>query len=61
MLTLICVNTQILSRKSAELKDLERQRQELVERNEEIQRRIEDAQSEETIREYAISNGMIQG
>lgn len=61
MLTLICVNTQILSRKSAELKDLERQRQELVEHNEEIQRRIEDAQSEETIREYAISNGMIQG
>lgn len=61
MLTLICVNTQIIERKSIQLKNLEKQREELVERNEELQRRIEVAQSEESIREYAISNGMIQG
>ena len=61
MLTLICVNTQTLERKSVQLKNLEKQREELVERNEELQLRIEKAQSEETIREYAISQGMIQG
>ena len=44
-----------------ELRNLEQQREELVERNAEIQRRIEIAQSEETIREYALSQGMIQG
>lgn len=32
-----------------------------MERNEELERRIENAQSEETIREYALSQGMIQG
>ena len=61
MLTLICINTQIIQRKSLELRNLEQQREELVERNAEIQRRIEIAQSEETIREYALSQGMIQG
>ena len=61
MLTLICVNTQIIQRKSMQLRNLEQQREELVNRNEEIQRRIENAQSEETIREYALSQGMIQG
>ena len=61
MLTLICINTQIIQRKSIELRNLEQQREELVERNADIQRRIEIAQSEETIREYALSQGMIQG
>ncbi|MBQ8685873.1 MAG: hypothetical protein IJ514_06860 [Clostridia bacterium] len=61
MLTLICINTQIIQRKSMQLRSLEQQREELVERNEEIQRRIETAQSEEAIREYALSQGMIQG
>lgn len=61
MLTLICVNTQILNRQSVRIRNLEEQREELIERNEEIQSRIEAAQSEETIREYAISQGMIAG
>lgn len=61
MLTLICINTQIIQRKSLELRNLEQQREELIEKNAEIQRRIEIAQSEETIREYALSQGMIQG
>lgn len=61
MLTLICINTQTIERKSIKLKNLEKQREELMERNEELERRIENAQSEETIREYALSQGMIQG
>lgn len=61
MLTLICVNTQILNRQSVRIRNLEQQREELIERNEEIRERIEIAQSEETIREYAISQGMIAG
>ncbi len=61
MLTLICVNTQIINRQSVRIRNLEEKRDELVERNEEIQARIELAQSEETIREYAISQGMIAG
>lgn len=61
MLTLICINTQIIQNKSMQLRNLERQREELVERNEEISRRIENAKSEETIKEYALSQGMIQG
>ncbi len=61
MLTLICVNTHILNRKNIRIKNLEEKRQELIEKNEEIQRRIEIAQSDETIREYALSQGMILG
>ena len=61
MLTLICVNTQIINRQSVRIRNLEEKREELVEKSEEIQARIELAQSEETIREYAISQGMIAG
>ncbi|MBO5411561.1 MAG: hypothetical protein J6A38_00540 [Clostridia bacterium] len=57
MLTMICINTQIIRQKSVRLKNLEEQRQELVERNERIQRDIENATSEDTIREYAASQG----
>lgn len=61
MLTLICVNTQIINRQSIRIRNLEEKREELVEKSEEIQARIELAQSEETLREYAISQGMIAG
>lgn len=60
MLTLICVNTQIIRQKTVRLQNLEEKRQDLLEANEELQRRIENARSEETIREYAESQGMIQ-
>lgn len=60
MLTLICVNTQLIRQKTVRLQNLEEKRQDLMEANEEIQRRIETARSEETIREYAESQGMIQ-
>ncbi len=57
MLTLISVNTQIIRQKSVRLQNLEEKKQELMEKNEEIQRQIEIAQSEETIRNYAASLG----
>ena len=60
MLTLICINTQLLNQKTVRLKNLEEKRDQLIEQNAEIQARIELAQSYETIRQYAESYGMIQ-
>ena len=57
MLSMICVNTQIIRRKKVQLKNLEEKKEELMEKSEEIQRRIEAAKSEETIRQYAEANG----
>ncbi len=61
MLTLICVNSQIIRQKTARIATLETQKQELIEGNAEIQRRIQAAQSDEAIEEYALSQGMIRG
>ncbi len=60
MLAVICINTQIISQKTLKLRELEAQRAELLEKNAEIQSRIAKARSEETIREYAESQGMIE-
>lgn len=60
MLTVICINTQIINQKTMQLRNLEEQRAELMEQNAEIQRRIDEARSEETIKEYALSQGMIE-
>ena len=61
MLTLICVNTQLIRIKNVRIQNLEEKRDQLVEDVAEIQRRIEMAQSEEAIREFALSKGMILG
>lgn len=61
MLSLIGVNSHIIRQKTVRIQNLEEKRQELLEENAEIQRRIEIAQSEEIIREYALSQGMILG
>jgi outer membrane murein-binding lipoprotein Lpp len=61
MLTLICVNTQIIRIKSVRVQDLEQQKEQLAQDIAELQSRIQAAQSEEAIREYALSNGMILG
>lgn len=60
MLTLICVNTQLINQKNARLEELEIRKAELIEQNAEVQRRIAEAKSEETIQEYALSQGMVQ-
>lgn len=61
MLALASVNTKIIQNKDMSLQNLETKRLELIEKNMEIQRRIENANAEDTIREYAESSGMIKG
>ncbi len=60
MLTLICVNTYVINAKRANIALLEERKAVLVEQNAQVQKRIEDATSEETIREYAESQGMVK-
>ena len=60
MLSVICVNTQIIQRQSIKLRNLEQKKEQLMEANEDLQRRIANAKSEETILDYAQSKGMIE-
>lgn len=59
MLTMICINTHMLGQKRVKIQNLEEKKEQLMEQYEDIQRRIEAAQSEEAIREYALSQGMV--
>ncbi len=61
MITLICINTHAINTKTVRLKNLEKQKEELMERNEDIQRRIDEARSEQAIRAYAESQGVSLG
>ena len=61
MITLICINTHAINAKTVRLKNLEQQKEELMERNEDIQRRIDEARSEQAIRAYAESQGVALG
>lgn len=60
MLAMISMNTQTITQKEMRLQQLQQERAELIEQGQEIQRRIEEAKSEETIREYAESQGMVK-
>ena len=60
MLVAICINTHIINVKTAQLQALETRQAELTELNTEIQNRIQKAKSEQSIREYAESQGMIE-
>lgn len=59
MLSAIGINSNVIQKNTVRLNALEERRAELIEQNTEIQRRIEDARSEETIRQYALEQGMI--
>lgn len=59
MLTFIGINSQIIQRKTLRLKNLEEKKQELMERNEEIQRYIAELQTEESIMQRAAEAGLI--
>ncbi len=61
MLSVIGINSGIIKRNAARLQDLERQEQTLISENEDLQKRIEDATSEETIMQFVQENGMIKG
>lgn len=61
MLTLICVNSYVIRQKTVRVQNLEQKKEQLTDMNEEIQRRLQAAESEETIAQYAQSQGMIWG
>lgn len=60
MLSLIGANTYAINQKKMNIEALETRKAELVEMNEAVQQRIDNATSEETIRQYAESQGMIK-
>ena len=59
MFTIIGINSGIIARNEAQFNALQARRAELVEENEELTRRIENATSEDTIRSWANEKGMI--
>ncbi len=59
MMSLIGVNTNLINQKKIKIKNLEKMRNQLVEQHDEIQRRIEAAQSEETIMQWAQEEGLL--
>ena len=60
MVATICINTQIIKSNDAKIAMLERQNVEMAMENAELSARIAEARSEETIREFAESRGMIK-
>jgi cell division protein FtsL len=60
MLSLICVNTQLIRQKTVEYDALQMQSEQLQAEYAQLQARIQQATSPETIAEYALSQGMIQ-
>ena len=60
LISLIAYNSQIINRKMIKIKDLESKREQLLDQQEEIQSRIAMAQSEESILQWAQSQGMVQ-
>lgn len=59
MMTVIGINSHIISRKSLRVKNLQQKKERLLEENEELQARIDEATSYESVLEYAEANGMI--
>lgn len=61
LLTVICINTQVINNKTVQLAELETTRQQLVAENVRLQQEISEAMSDEVIAEFARSIGMVQG
>ncbi len=59
MLSLIGINSRTLRQKNMEIQILETRKQELVERNEEVQRHIQELQTETSIIERAEAAGLL--
>jgi hypothetical protein len=58
---MICVNSKVIRQKTIRIQNLEQKKEQLLDLNEEIQRRLDAATSDEAIAEYAQSQGMILG
>ena len=59
MLSLICANTYFINQKTVRIQNLEQRKEQLEGQYNELQNRINEARSEETIREFAQSQGMV--
>jgi cell division protein FtsL len=59
MMTVIGINSNVIARKSVRVRNLEQKKERLLEENEELQARIREATSYESILEYAEESGMI--
>ena len=59
MLTVICINTQVIRKKTVQLRNLEQRQEELVRENAELEKNIEEAKSFDKILEFVEENGMI--
>ncbi len=57
MISMICINTHLINQKRVKIQNLEKKKEQLMEQSEELQRRIEEARSEEAIRAYAEAHG----
>ena len=60
LISLIAYNSQVIDRKMIKIQNLESKREQLLDQQEEIQSRIAMAQSEESILQWAQSQGMVQ-
>ncbi len=60
LLSLIAYNSQVIHQKRIQIKNLEQKREQLLEQQEELQARIDLAESEESILQWAQSQGMVQ-
>ena len=60
MLTMICINTQIINEKAAKLAELEKQQRTLIQRSAKLQDQLEEATSDETIEEFALKYGLVK-
>ena len=59
MMSVIGVNSYVIRQKTVRIQNLQQKKEQLLEANEELQRRLEIATSDDTIAEYAQSQGMI--
>ena len=60
MLTLICINTQIINERAARISELESEQRSLIQRSIKLRDQIEEATSEENIEEFALQHGMVK-
>jgi len=60
LLTVIAINSYVITQKRIRVEKLEQKRQQLEEKNAEIQKRIQQATNEDTIRAFIQENGMVQ-
>ena len=60
MISLICINTRAIENKRVHIRNLEEKQERLLQEYDELQQRIAEATSDETIRAYAEAMGMVK-